>query len=206
VATRALIRGLREQIVNQLRDDILAGRLEAGMRLSEVKLAERFGVSRGPVREALVQLTHEGMLTGRPNCGVVVAPSAPDSIRELIVPIRRTIETFALRQCFDSLNEEDFRAWDVIVQDLKEALQKKDFHASAEHDMAFHRYLLVRAGQPDLLAIWQTIVARIRRHFHQAHLHTKNPLSIYNEHRDILNAFRGADREAAVKILEENID
>ena len=85
-------------------------------------------------------------------------------------------------------------------------LQKKDFHASAELDIAFHRSLLVRAGQPDLLAIWQTIVARIRTHFRQVHMKTKDPMSIYHEHKSIVDTFRSGDREASVKILEENID
>jgi DNA-binding GntR family transcriptional regulator len=206
VAARSLIRGLREQIANQLREDILAGRFEAGTRLSEIKLAERFGVSRGPIREALVQLTNEGLLTGRPNCGVSVAPSAPDSIRQLIVPIRRTIETYALRLLFDKIGPDDFHEWDEVLQKLKLALQKKDFNASAELDIAFHRSLLVRAGQPDLLAIWQTIVARIRTHFRQSHMKNKDPMAIYHEHKSIVDTFRSGDKEASVKILEDNIE
>lgn len=205
MATRGLIRGLREQIANQLRDDILAGRFEAGDRLSEISLADRFGVSRGPIREALVQLTHEGLLVGRPNCGVSVAPAAPNSIKELIVPIRRTIETFALRQFFDDINESDFQIWDDILQKLKQAVQKKDISASAEADIAFHRSLLVRANLPDLLAIWQTIVSRIRVHFHESHLCEKDLMSIYTEHKTIVDTFRTGNKNASVKILEENI-
>jgi len=206
VPARRLVRGLREQIANQLRDDILAGRLEAGVRLSETSLADRFGVSRGPIREALVQLTNEGMLIGRANCGVTVAPSAPDSIRELIVPIRRTIETFALRLFFDDIGKEDFEVWEEILEKLKAACQKKDFNATAELDIAFHRSLLVRAGQADLLAIWQTIVARIRTHFRHAHLKMQDALKIYAEHRGIVDTFRKGDKEAAVKMLEVNIE
>src|SRR5262245_1028242 len=55
-----LARGVRERVVNQLREDILSRRLAEGERLSEMELAKRFGVSRGPIREAFVQLTHEG--------------------------------------------------------------------------------------------------------------------------------------------------
>ena len=86
-----LIRGLREQIVERLRGEILSGRLTEGTPFREVELSERFGVSRGPIREALQQLTHEGMLVSLRNCGVRVAPDPPDSIRQLVVPIRQTI-------------------------------------------------------------------------------------------------------------------
>lgn len=206
MAANSLIRGLREQIVTQLRDDILAGRLDAGARLSETKLAERFGVSRGPIREALVQLTNEGMLIGRPNCGVTVAPTAPDSIRGLIVPIRRTIELYALRQFFDDITEDDFRIWDDILKRLKEACEQQDYHATAEQDIAFHRSLLVRANQPDLLAIWQTIVARIRSHFRQTHIENPDPLAIYEEHKRIVDTFRTGDKEASLRILEASIE
>ena len=66
----ASIRSVREQITDRLRDDILSGRLAEGERLQEAKLAERFGVSRGPIREVLAQLTHEGLVEAKPNCGV----------------------------------------------------------------------------------------------------------------------------------------
>jgi DNA-binding GntR family transcriptional regulator len=89
----AAIRTVREQITDRLRDDILTGRLAEGERLQEAKLAERFGVSRGPIREVLAQLSHEGLVEAKPNCGVKVTHSDSDSVRELVVPIRRVIET-----------------------------------------------------------------------------------------------------------------
>src|SRR6266581_4316559 len=103
--TDSSIRSVRIQIIDRLRDDILTGRLAEGERLHEAKLAERFGVSRGPIREVLAQLTHEGLLEAKPNCGVKVAPSDSESVRELIVPIRRVIETFALKHFFHEINE-----------------------------------------------------------------------------------------------------
>src|SRR5262245_12147295 len=101
----ATIRSVREQITERLRDDILSGRLAEGERLQEAKLAERFGVSRGPIREVLAQLTHEGLVEAKPNCGVKVAPSDSEAVRELIVPIRRVIETFALKHFFQEIQE-----------------------------------------------------------------------------------------------------
>jgi len=123
-----------------------------------------------------------------------------------LVPIRRTIEIYALRQFFDDITDEDFRAWEEILDRMKEACQQRDYNASAEADINFHRSLLVRAGQPDLLAIWQTIVARIRSHFRESHLANKDPMSIHVEHRRIVDTFRTGDKEASVKILEVSIE
>ena len=114
----ALVFSLREQIANQLRSDVLSGRLPEGERLSEVDLVERFGVSRTPIREALQQLTHEGLLEGKPNSSVMVTHRPPDEIRELVVPIRRSVETFALRAYFGDINENDFRHWEEMLEKL----------------------------------------------------------------------------------------
>src|SRR5947207_3583081 len=165
------IRTVREQITDRLRDDILSGRLAEGERVQEGKLAERFGVSRGPIREALAQLTQEGLLDAKPNCGVRVSHSDSDSVRELIVPIRRVIETFALKHFFHEIDERDFLTWESILHHLQSACERKDQAAIIQYDLAFHRSILTRAGVPALLTIWQTIVARIRRHFRHATSH-----------------------------------
>src|SRR5262245_18669906 len=101
------IRTVREQISERLRAEILSGRLPEGQPLREAQLADRFGVSRGPIREVLAQLTQEGLLESKLNCGVKVAPSDPEFVRELVVPIRRLLETCALRYCFAGLGEAD---------------------------------------------------------------------------------------------------
>jgi DNA-binding GntR family transcriptional regulator len=201
-----MVRGLRIQIVERIRDDIMSGRLAGGQRLSELALGRRFGVSRGPVREALVQLAHEGLVDSKPNCGVHVSMPVPDSIRALIIPIRRTIETFALQLVFDELNDEDFRRWEVILKRMAEACQETDIVAAVEQDIAFHRLLLERAGQPDLLAIWSTIVARVRGHFKEVHLACRDqPIDVHADHQQLVKAFRSGDREAAVQTLEAHI-
>src|SRR5262245_21011464 len=176
---RELSVGLRKQIADRIREDVLAGRFEDGERLRETELVARFGVSRTPIREALVQLTHEGLLEGRPNCGVKVATSPPDSIREFIVPLRRTIETYALRQFFHEIGPSDLKRWQQILARLREACRQRDFAATAECDIAFHRSILERAGQPALLSIWSAIVVQIRRHFRASHERYPNPLDIY---------------------------
>ena len=116
MATTPLIAcSLRDQIVEHIRNDVLRGVFADGERLNEAELAERFGVSRTPIREALQQLTCEGLLDGRRNAGVKVARRPPDSIRELVVPIRRSVEIFALKSFFDTITEDDFTNWNVIL-------------------------------------------------------------------------------------------
>jgi GntR family transcriptional regulator, rspAB operon transcriptional repressor len=205
MTTRNLIRGLREQIVDRLRNDILSGQLAAGTPLREAGLSHRFRVSRGPIREALQQLTHEGVVVAEPNRGVRVAPAAPDSIRELVVPIRRTIEVYALRLFIDTISDNDRALWEEHLRLLKVACERGDYAAIAEQDLALHRSFLQRAGQQDLLAIWSVLVARVRCHFRENSLTYDDPMTIYAEHRTLIDAIGQGDTEAAVKELQEHI-
>lgn len=200
------IRSIRDQITDHIREDLLCGRLNSGERLSEIKLAERFGVSRGPIRESLAQLTSEGLLVAKPNCGVTVAPEPPDDIRELIVPIRRTLETYALKLFFDDMTEQDFWMWDEILHGLERACVQGDRAAIAGQDIAFHRSIIARAGQADLLAVWTTILARIRGHFRQAvRQYGDDLIQIHVEHRELVDLLRGGNKKAAIKALERHI-
>lgn len=194
-----------DDIARSLRSEILSGRMKAGHRLREIELTKRYGVGRGVIREVLQQLSHQGLLAKRPNRGAVVAPEAPKGVRGLIVPIRRVIEVYALRLVFDELDEADFAHWETILNEMQQACEKHEVQAVAESDIDFHRALLERAGQPDLLIIWETLLGRIRSHFRRTHRRYPNLMNVYDEHRQLVEAFRSADEKTAVRLLKENI-
>ena len=93
-------RTIREQIADRIRADVLSGKLAEGTSLREQTLAKQYGVSRAPVRDALLQLTQEGLLVAKPNCGVKVGSPSGDEIQPLVIDLRRKIEVFALRKVF----------------------------------------------------------------------------------------------------------
>jgi DNA-binding GntR family transcriptional regulator len=74
-----VFRTIREQVADRIRADGLSGRLSEGTSLREQSLARQYGVSRAPIRDALLQLTQEGLLVAKPNCGVQVASPSGDS-------------------------------------------------------------------------------------------------------------------------------
>lgn len=195
-----------EAIADNLRNEIISGRFPEGAPLREINLARRFDVGRASVREALQQLVHEGLVVAKPNCGARVAPAAPDSIAELVVPLRKVVETFALRSCFHDLREADFEAWDRLLDDMRSACLKSDYPRLAELDIAFHRSIIQRAKQPDLLAIWMTLVSRLRQHFHNSHREYDEPIKVYYEHLAIVAVFRTGKLDAAVDALGRNIE
>ena len=193
------------ELCRVLRNDILSGRLEEGVRRTEAGLVKRFGVGRGVVREAVQQLAMIGLLITRPNCGAAVAPEAPREIRQLIVPIRRTIEAYALQLVFDELTIEDFNRWQGIVNQMQQASDEQDPIALAELDIAFHRTLLERAGQPDLIVIWDTLVSRIRSHFRRMQRRVTDLSGLVAEHQALVDLFQSGNMRSAVRLLKASI-
>lgn len=200
-----MIRGTRDQITDQLRGAILTRVYREGEHLSELKLSTRFGVGRGPIRESLAQLVQEGLLESKPNCGIRVAASPPDFIREVIYPIRRTMEASALGLVFPHLTEADFRAWEDVVHNMRLACERRDHNDIIKLDIDFHRLLLARTGQPDLLAIWQTIVLRVRAHFWNIVDNYQDLMEFHTDHENLLAVFRQGNLKRALKALKEHI-
>lgn len=202
-----LTRNLREQIVQQLRSEIVSGRLEAGEPLREVELARRFGVSRGPIRDALLQLTCEGAAIARANCGVFVAPDTADAemTSRLVIPLRRRVEGFALRKVFSDLKKEDFARWDALLHKMRLACEERDLAGIAEFDLAFHRSIVERAGNLELTAIWSSLVTGLRRHFRQTYRAYENPVDVYVEHAALVEIFRRGPLRDALRALKRNI-
>ena len=159
---KELIRSLREQVADRLRHDVLAGELLPGAHLRETELAGRFGVSRGPVRDALLQLAQEGWLVLAPHCGAKVASPAPESILPLIRAQRRMLERFALRRFIKDITPDDLAGWDDILEKMRGACERDDYAAIVVQDIALHLSFIERAGQPELLDLWLPLVARMR--------------------------------------------
>ena len=203
---KTTVRSVREQIVDELRRDIFCSRLEPGKRLSEQELSKRFGVSRGPIREVLSMLVYEGLLISKPNCGVTVAGPPPRQVRELITPIRRTVESYALKSYFDEISPRDFTDWEEIILKMEAASRNNDYKELIGLDILFHRSLVERAGQPELLTIWQSLVSQIRGHFAEKILQFRDQLDVVTEHhRRLIEVFRRGNCRAAINALKQHI-
>jgi DNA-binding GntR family transcriptional regulator len=201
-----LVHGLREQIADRIRTDVICGRMGVGERLNEVQLGEKFGVSRTPVRAALQQLLHEGILEGRPNVGLKVARQPSDAMCKVVTEIRRTIESFAVETFLGSLTDADFAQWNAILERMRAACLARDFALIAECDIEFHRSIVRRAHERDLESIWNSIVGRVRSHFRDTHQDQyPDAMEIYAEHVGIINSFKGGDVKQAVALLKEKI-
>src|SRR5215510_4314328 len=98
----------REQVVDHLREAITVGRLADGDRLIEERIATELQTSRGPVREALRQLEHEGLVVSYPYRGAVVLGVSEEEIQQVLIPIRLTLERFSFMKALEQIDDADF--------------------------------------------------------------------------------------------------
>jgi DNA-binding GntR family transcriptional regulator len=196
---------MRQRASDALRSAIVSGRLRPGDRLKEVELAERLGVSRVPVREALRQLEHEGLVASLPYRATEVLGVSQEEIAEVLVPIRLTIESFAFRKAMPLLTEDDFAALAAIVEKMRAAGESGDLDALAEDDVRFHELVIERSGQPHCLQIWRSIEPRVRAYFRRdAPVHpTADELAV--EHQELLDALAAGDEGELIETLSRHI-
>jgi len=192
---------IRAQIADILRSDIIRGELKTGTRLREEGLAKQFGVSRGPIRDVLLQLSKEGLLVSKPNCGVTVAEAPSDEMQGLLVELRRTIEYHAASLLIGNIGEDDVSALEGILVELESALSAGDFTAATKIDIGFHRYLVNLAGGQDLVNLWDPIVLRMRMNYKRI----TSPKQSVAEHDVIMQHLKSGDADKALEALKENI-
>jgi len=192
---------VREQIADQLRSDIISGELAPDTKLNEQALANRFGVSRGPVRDVLLQLSKEGLLVSKSNVGASVNQMLPPGLQQLMVDIRRRIEVFCARKLNGKMTEEDFENLEDILEQFQEAFDKDDFTEVTKADIEFHRYLVNKAGGQELDNLWYPVVLRMRMNYKRL----DSAQAGVEEHRNILKALRDNDTKGVVAALRANI-
>lgn len=201
IAKTTKILSVKDQIAEQLRSDIISGDLAPNTKLNEKELADRFGLSRGPIRDVILQLTKEGLLVSKNNVGASVNSVLEPKMQKLMISLRRNIETFAIERLHDSLTQKDFEELDKILQDLQNAFERQDFTEVTKIDISFHRYLINRAGGEDLVNVWYPFVMRMRLNYKRI----TSGSECVTEHQSILDTLKSGDMAKATKALKANI-
>jgi DNA-binding GntR family transcriptional regulator len=153
-------RNLRGLVAQQLRESIMSGQYEPGVPLGEAELAERYGVSRGPVREALVQLEREYLVRSYPNRGFSVAMLSEHEFDERIW-LRTVLEPIALERARERATETDLKTLRLHLNKLEETAARNDQAGYVASDYEFHVAVWELCGQPLLKEILMQISAPV---------------------------------------------
>jgi len=191
---------MQEAVLEHLRNMILNRQLLPGERLAQDELAKQLDVSRTPIREALHKLASEGLVTISPYKGASVAEFSPSELEE-IYSVRSALESHAAYLAAQRITDEELEQLEVLLHQIEEAFQKKDFLRLLEVHHQFHASICVAAKQQRLckLAI---------QHLELTDLYQRMALSLGRgardpvvEHKEILETLRRRDADAAEHLI-----
>lgn len=192
---------LREKILETIREAILKGNLKPGEKVAEPELAERFGISRTPIREAFRQLESEGYLTVIPRKGAVVAALSEQDVQEFYA-IKSILEGYAAELAAHRLSEKEIDRLETINERLKQLSKEGDVKTFFRVHNEFHELFLKAAGNSKLYELIQQLGMKFNR-LRMASLSVEGRMAIsVAEHDKLLEAFRnhnGAEAESLVK-------
>ena len=203
---RIVMKKGKVSVVEKIRSEILLGILEETSPLREMHLAKKYNVGRSKVREALIILSNEGLTYSKRNFGMRVAKFSNDEIENLVIPLRRTVEIFALRQYFHEIDNNDINLWKDCLNKMKSACLDNNLQKICECDIEFHRLIVARSNIGDVISIWNLLVSRVKGHFMRNYHKYGDPMEIYFEHEAIFSMFKTGKLESAIQILESNIE
>jgi len=205
VRTAGLHRGLRGQILDEIRREVISGQLAAGEQLVERRLASHFGVSHAPVREALLQLSQEGLLVAQPHAGVRVAPMASAEVRELLARLRCTLEACSLRRTVHLSAQLDWTVCGELIAKQRAAASRRDWPLVAVLDYRIHRWWIEHSDIVGVLPTWHALMARVRLFVGGPHVDQLDPNEFCDQHETLVGHVRRGEIDRAVEGLEANI-
>jgi GntR family transcriptional regulator, rspAB operon transcriptional repressor len=193
-----------QRIETELRRLIIALELPPGSRLSEQDIAERHGVSRQPVREALIGLARTRLVEIQPQRGTTVVKI---SVRKMMEArfVREAIETAVVRRACTSFNQQSRERINDLLEMQEQAARRDDHDAFQRYDELFHIALAEGAGCPLAWEAVQDIKAHMDR---VCQLTLPNPeamLPLIDQHRAIVDAIDARDEDAAAEAMRHHL-
>jgi DNA-binding GntR family transcriptional regulator len=195
--TQAHYRTVGEMVTSAIRQAILNGVFEPGQHLKQDALAESMGVSRMPVRSALMRLESEGLVEFNPHRGAVVSMLTPDQVRE-IYDVRILLESHALRRAIEGLDPERIEHLDELATELD---REQDGERFLQLRVAFYRELYEAASSPLLVDLIERLRAEVGRYWLRRRVVDKDELG----HRELLVYARRKDANGAVRWLRTHL-
>ncbi|MGW0994449.1 GntR family transcriptional regulator [Streptomyces sp. NPDC002523] len=191
---------LRDQVCEGLRDRIISGVLRPGDRLIERDVAEEFGVSRVPVREAIRILLGEGFLEAPSPRRITVKQMARQDVENLF-DIREALEVVAVRRAAERADAAQLRALGRLLEAARRATLSGRPDRVTKANAAFHQFIVDTAGNELLTSTLGSLEGRLRWLLHQI----DDARHLWDEHRELYEAIAAADADAAAQCAYRHV-
>jgi len=196
---------LRDVVFQTLRKAILTGELKPGERLMEIHLADKLGVSRTPIREAIHKLELEGLVTMLPRRGAMVSQISESGLKD-VLEVRRSLDALCAELASVRITEEGKKALKEAYEAFNEAVATEDATIMAKADVAFHDIIIKATANERLITIINNLGEQMYRYrFEYIKEETKRE-DIMREHKALVDSIVSGDADAAREAARVHID
>lgn len=196
---------LRDVVFNTLRKAILTGELKPGERLMEIHLANRLGVSRTPIREAIRKLELEGLVIMIPRRGAEVAQITKKSLKD-VLEVRRALDALCAELACERITEEETQQLKEACRTFEEAIGTGDITTIAAADVALHDIIVKATGNARLIQLINNLSEQMYRYRFEYIKDESQHEHLVAEHRMICEGIFEKDKEKAAKAAKLHID
>ncbi|WP_035387191.1 GntR family transcriptional regulator [Ferrimonas senticii] len=195
---------LADQTFEQLQTAIIQGRLIPGSKINEQELASQYGISRGPLREALQRLEQRRLIERIPHVGARVIKLTANHLHDLY-QVRAELEAMACRIAASSISDQQLIELEQLLDRQQQAFQSEQL-TSLQDDIDFHVGVLNACGNQTLInTLCGDLYHQLQIYRHQC-ISSRRPLQALAQHRQILAALKQRDGELAALLMRRHIE
>lgn len=196
---------LRDVVFNTLRKAILTGELKPGERLMEIHLANRLGVSRTPIREAIRKLELEGLVIMIPRRGAEVAQITEKNLKD-VLEVRRALDALCVELACDRISADEEEQLREACDEFERATETKDATIIAKADVEFHDIIVQATGNQRLIQLINNLSEQMYRYRFEYIKDENRHDNLISEHRMIYEGIVNRDKEKAAQAAKLHID
>lgn len=196
---------LRDVVFNTLRRAILKGELKPGERLMEIALADKLGVSRTPIREAIRKLELEGLVVMAPRKGAKVASITERDLND-VLEVRKGMEVLAISLACKRITGEELEKLESIERSFQSLIESGNLTELAEMDVKFHDTIYQATNNQRLVQLLNNLREQMYRYRMEYLKDIAVRRTLAEEHKAICEALRGRDESKAQNYLSVHID
>lgn len=196
---------LRDVVFITLRQAILRGELKPGERLMEIQLANKLGVSRTPIREAIRKLELEGLVLMIPRKGAEVAEITEKNLRD-VLEVRESLEILAVQLACERMTDEDIEALKVAAKKFEVMIDTHDITKIAEADVSFHDIVYLSTDNQRLVQLLNNLREQMYR-YRVEYLKKDNARpTVLREHQELIEHIEARNKEKAAENICKHIE
>lgn len=196
---------LGERVYAQLLEAIVTGAIRPGEKIRELELSRRYGVSRGPVRDAIRRLEHYRLVVHTPNVGARVVELSPQVLHETFM-VREAMEGLAARLAAENMTDAEIAELGTLLAEHEADIDDPDVFARGDRDLDFH-YRIVRGAKNALVSeiLGEDLYQLLRLYRYQHRGAPKRGRRVLVEHRRVFEAIADRDGELAEIMMRRHI-